>query len=272
MTGDTSIAPHAACVVMTTEILRSMAYRGSEMLADVGWVIFDEVHYMHDRERGVVWEECIIFTPPGARCVFLSATLPNALEFAEWVASLHAAPCHVVYTDTRPTPLQHYAFAMGGDGLHLVVDERGVFREDNFARMRETFARDEGPGALAGRGGRDGRGGRGRDGRGRGRDGGRGRGRGADKESTAPDVYKARRAARACCCGAAAAPAHADVLTHPRAVLSRTQIIKMCLQNDFTPVIVFSFSRRECEARCRVYSLRYTCSCALSPAPPCARR
>jgi hypothetical protein len=205
MTGDTSIAPNAACVVMTTEILRSMSYRGSEMLADVGWVIFDEVHYMHDRERGVVWEECIIFTPPGARCVFLSATLPNALEFAEWVTSLHAAPCHVVYTDTRPTPLQHYAFPLGGAGLYLVVDEQGRFREDNFARMRESFARDEPALALAGRGGGRGRGGRdggrdgGRGGRG-GRDGGRGRGRGGDdKSAVAPDVYKVRAYSRSVC-------------------------------------------------------------------------
>lgn len=43
-------------------------------------------------------------------------------------------PCHVVYTEMRPTPLQHYIFPSGGDGLHLVVDEKGVFREDNFQK------------------------------------------------------------------------------------------------------------------------------------------
>ena len=41
-------------------------------------------------------------------------------------------PCHVVYTDYRPVPLQHYIFPAGGDGIHLVVDEKGQFREDNF--------------------------------------------------------------------------------------------------------------------------------------------
>jgi ATP-dependent RNA helicase DOB1 len=61
--GDVSLNPNASCVVMTTEILRSMVYRGSEMLREVAWVIFDEVHYMQDRERGVVWEEVIIFMP-----------------------------------------------------------------------------------------------------------------------------------------------------------------------------------------------------------------
>ncbi|CAI7769903.1 unnamed protein product [Closterium sp. NIES-54] len=59
MTGDVTIAPNAACIVMTTEILRSMLYRGSEVLREVAWVIFDEIHYMRDRERGVVWEETV---------------------------------------------------------------------------------------------------------------------------------------------------------------------------------------------------------------------
>ena len=94
--------------------------RGSEILREVAWVIFDEVHYMQDRERGVVWEEAIIFLPKGIRMVFLSATLSNASEFAGWVCHLHKQPCHVVYTDFRPTPLQHYAFPAGGSGLYLV--------------------------------------------------------------------------------------------------------------------------------------------------------
>ena len=48
---------------MTTEILRSMLYRGSEIMREVAWVIFDEIHYMRDKERGVVWEETIILLP-----------------------------------------------------------------------------------------------------------------------------------------------------------------------------------------------------------------
>ena len=53
MTGDTTINPNAGCLVMTTEILRSMIYRGSEVVREVAFVIFDEVHYMRDAERGV---------------------------------------------------------------------------------------------------------------------------------------------------------------------------------------------------------------------------
>lgn len=63
---------------MTTEILRSMLYRGSEIIREVAWVIFDEVHYMRDRERGVVWEETIILLSQNVKFVFLSATIPNA--------------------------------------------------------------------------------------------------------------------------------------------------------------------------------------------------
>ena len=123
MTGDVTINPSASCLIMTTEILRSMLYRGSEITREVAWVIFDEIHYMRDKERGVIWEETIILLNDNVHYVFLSATIPNARQFAEWIAYLHKQPCHVVYTDYRPTPLQHYIYPSGGDGIHLVVDE-----------------------------------------------------------------------------------------------------------------------------------------------------
>jgi ATP-dependent helicase YprA (DUF1998 family) len=128
MTGDVTLNPSASCLVMTTEILRNMLYRGSEVMREVAWVIFDEIHYMRDKDRGVVWEETLILLPDRVRYVFLSATIPNAAEFAMWIAKLHQQPCDVVYTDYRPTPLQHYVFPAGGDGLYLVVDEKGNFR------------------------------------------------------------------------------------------------------------------------------------------------
>lgn len=134
MTGDVTIEPNASCLVMTTEIWRSMQYKGSEITREVAWIIFDEVHYMRDRERGVVWEESIVMAPKNSRFVFLSATVPNAKEFADWVAKVHQQPCHIVYTDFRPTPLQHYMFPSGSDGLYMVVDEKGKFREDSFQK------------------------------------------------------------------------------------------------------------------------------------------
>lgn len=54
MTGDVIINETASWIVMTTEILRSMLYNGSEIVREIVWVIFDEVHYMRDKERGVV--------------------------------------------------------------------------------------------------------------------------------------------------------------------------------------------------------------------------
>ena len=70
MTGDTVINPDASCLVMTTEVLRSMLYKGGEVMREVGWVIFDEIHYMRDADRGVVWEEtiaCLLYTSPSPR-------------------------------------------------------------------------------------------------------------------------------------------------------------------------------------------------------------
>ena len=132
MTGDVTINQQASCLVMTTEILRSMLFRGSEIIREVAWVIFDEVHYMRDKERGVVWEETIILLNKRVNYVFLSATIPNASEFAKWICRIKEQPCHVIYTDYRPTPLQHYVCPSGAEGIYLVVDEKGNFKENKF--------------------------------------------------------------------------------------------------------------------------------------------
>ncbi len=52
-------------------------------------VVYDEIHYLRDKERGVVWEESIVLMPKSVRFAFLSATIPNAMEFAEWIAKTH---------------------------------------------------------------------------------------------------------------------------------------------------------------------------------------
>ena len=111
-----------------------MLYKGSEIIREVAWIVFDEIHYMRDKDRGVVWEETIILLPHAVRYVFLSATIPNAVDFAGWVCKLHEQPCHVVYTDFRPTPLQHHLFPSGSPGIYLVVNEKGDFRDDNFVK------------------------------------------------------------------------------------------------------------------------------------------
>ncbi len=86
--------------------------------------------------------------PKTVHHVFLSATIPNALEFAKWICHTHSQPCHVVSTDYRPTPLQHYLFPSGGEGIYLVIDEKSRFKEDNFhkalAVVADAPAKDKG--------------------------------------------------------------------------------------------------------------------------------
>uniref|UniRef100_A0A8C4M8A7 Exosome RNA helicase MTR4 n=1 Tax=Equus asinus TaxID=9793 RepID=A0A8C4M8A7_EQUAS len=163
MTGDVTINPTASCLVMTTEILRSMLYRGSEVMREVAWVIFDEIHYMRDSERGVVWEETIILLPDNVHYVFLSATIPNARQFAEWICHLH---------------------------------KQGDFREDNFNTAMQVL-RDAGDLAKGDQKGR----------------------KGGTKGPS--NVFK---------------------------------IVKMIMERNFQPVIIFSFSKKDCEA----YALQMT--------------
>jgi ATP-dependent RNA helicase DOB1 len=169
-------------------------------MREVAWVVFDEVHYLRDKSRGVVWEETIILLPDKVRYVFLSATIPNAMQFAEWIVKTHGQPCHVVYTDFRPTPLQHYFFPQGADGIHLVVDEKGVFREENFQKAMSSIADKAGSAAND--------------------FGAKMKGKGKNKKTNTggnkeqSDIYK---------------------------------IVKMIMVKSYNPVIVFSFSKRECE-------------------------
>ena len=72
----------------------------------------------------------------------MSATIPNSREFAEWIVKIKQQPCSVVYTNYRPTPLQHYIYPTGGNGIHLVVDEKGNFRDANFAKAIATLEQD----------------------------------------------------------------------------------------------------------------------------------
>jgi len=123
------------------------------------------------------------------------------MQFAEWITKNHTQPCHVVYTDFRPTPLQHYFFPAGADGIHLVVDEKGVFREENFQKAMSTIkdkAGDDGSDPMANR-------------KGKGKDKRTNKG---GKKDGPSDIYK---------------------------------IVKMIMLKNYNPVIVFSFSKRDCE-------------------------
>ena len=131
ITGDIQIDPTASCLIMTTEILRSMLYCGSEVTRDLEYVIFDEVHYIMDADRGYVWEEVLILLPDHVSIVMLSATVPNTLEFANWVGQTKKRKVYVCSTLKRPVPLQHYLYTgCGGkskNDIFLLVNEKGEF-------------------------------------------------------------------------------------------------------------------------------------------------
>uniref|UniRef100_A0A8I3NUP8 Ski2 like RNA helicase n=1 Tax=Canis lupus familiaris TaxID=9615 RepID=A0A8I3NUP8_CANLF len=136
LTGDVQLHPEASCLIMTTEILRSMLYSGSDVIRDLEWVIFDEVHYINDAERGVVWEEVLIMLPDHVSIILLSATVPNALEFADWIGRLKRRQIYVISTIARPVPLEHYLFTGNSPKtqgeLFLLLDSRGAFHTKGY--------------------------------------------------------------------------------------------------------------------------------------------
>ncbi len=105
MTGDVTINPTAPLVIMTTEIYRNTLLEDVERLAGYAWIIFDEIHYLDDPERGTVWEEAILFTPPHINLLALSATIPNVQELAQWIRAVHQRPVEVIEETHRPVPL-----------------------------------------------------------------------------------------------------------------------------------------------------------------------
>lgn len=72
-------------LLLSPPIIPSCVVQGADVIRDVEFVVFDEVHYVNDAERGVVWEEVIIMLPPHITIVMLSATVPNVMDFADWV-------------------------------------------------------------------------------------------------------------------------------------------------------------------------------------------
>ncbi len=113
LTGDVSIQPDAPILIMTTEIYRNSLFENMDRIQKIGWVIFDEVHYLDDPERGTVWEEALLFTPPEIRILALSATVPNVRELAAWIKTVHERPLAVIEESHRPVPL-HFLFQCQG--------------------------------------------------------------------------------------------------------------------------------------------------------------
>ncbi len=107
LTGDRKENPDAPVIVGTTEILRNQLYDDMEVGRDLALdlVILDEAHYLGDADRGVVWEEVLIYLPGRVRLLLLSATISNASEVAVWLTHIRGTSCSVVQSEGRPVPL-----------------------------------------------------------------------------------------------------------------------------------------------------------------------
>ncbi len=144
LTGDVTLNADAPIVIMTTEIYRNQLFEDPERLRKTSWVIFDEVHYLDDIERGTVWEEAIMFSPEHVRFLALSATAPNVEELAEWIRGILNHPIEVIIETHRPVPLVNL-FQCNG---RLFTDPKSL-KKDGY------LDRDSWPSGRGGGGGGD---------------------------------------------------------------------------------------------------------------------
>ncbi|KAK8098800.1 uncharacterized protein PG998_012041 [Apiospora kogelbergensis] len=242
LTGDVQINPEASCLIMTTEILRSMLYRGADLIRDVEFVIFDEVHYVNDIERGVVWEEVIIMLPEHVSLILLSATVPNTYEFASWVGRTKQKDIYVISTPKRPVPLEHYLWA--NKDIHKIVSADKKFSEAGWKAADQALRGKDKvlpPAAAQGRGGANQRGGQrgnqrgGPPGRGGQRGGGQQRGRGGPPRASHN-------------------PGHMGRAGRPGGFTSMAQdknlwvhMVQFLKKSSLLPACIFVFSKKRCE-------------------------
>ena len=182
LTGDIKFNPEADVLIMTTEILQNTLYRrktvqtttSSNLLMfdmdidkELACVIFDEVHYINDHERGKVWEETIMMLPLHVQMVMLSATLDQPEKFALWCECRGESinnddlkkKVYLTTTYERVVPLVHYTFITSTNTVFknikdktvqeeikrainkpfVLQDEKGVFNESNYLQMKKTL-------------------------------------------------------------------------------------------------------------------------------------
>ena len=144
ITGDIKFCPQADIVIMTTEILKNLVYKKGEdsilnlSLKDVDSVIFDEVHYINDPNRGKVWEECLTVLPKDINLVLLSATIEKPEQFATWLGDLKQRPIHLISTQYRIVPLVHM---LPNDDI--VMNEKDVYTPQVYEKWYRNYFKVE---------------------------------------------------------------------------------------------------------------------------------
>jgi ATP-dependent RNA helicase HelY len=145
LTGDRKENSNAPVIVGTTEIYRNQLFdalrHGADLQADLA--VLDEAHYLADEERGHVWEEAIILTPPRVRMLLLSATIGNAREFADWIEEVRGVNCAVI---TRPggRPVELRSAFLFPDGRLAPLTTTGGQLNPEIAKLAEKPKEDRG--------------------------------------------------------------------------------------------------------------------------------
>ena len=147
VTGDVSINGSALLLVMTTEIFRNKCFGEPEELEGVGYVVFDEIHYLDDVARGTAWEESIIFAPSHVKILGLSATVPNISELAGWIASVRKRQVIVVEEKVRIVPLEISWLTSEGNAVDIeeaqkVIEDYIIAKE---ALREQKMAQEDRP-------------------------------------------------------------------------------------------------------------------------------
>lgn len=219
MTGDIKSNPEADIVVMTTEILRNLLFKqatstvhlgtaGQISLENLGAVVFDEVHYINDPDRGHVWEETLILLDPTVKLILLSATIDAPELFASWLGKAKHRPIVLLKTNHRVVPLVHGVYDPTGKDLPLQVLKNGdeaPFQAKNYTDW------------LKGR----------------------------DARSKAADEW-AKTVQNAKAAGESAGGMKGKVKLHAF-THSMNECVNQLRERDLLPALFFNFSRKDCE-------------------------
>ena len=136
LTGDIKQNPDADLLIMTTEILRNMLFRSNDLIDQLYCVIFDEVHYINDRDRGHVWEETLIMLPKNIQIIMLSATINNPEKLANWI-SLKGIDVDLIGTKLRPVPLIHHLFY--NENIVKIMGNNSDFSIDKYTEIESYY-------------------------------------------------------------------------------------------------------------------------------------
>ncbi len=110
MTGDVVLNPTAPLLIMTTEVFRNQVITEDPSLEMVSHIVFDEIHWLNDEERGTVWEESIILAPPKMKLLGLSATIANAQHLVDWIKSIRHEDVALIEESKRVVPLEYFYY------------------------------------------------------------------------------------------------------------------------------------------------------------------